>query len=179
MSRQYFQDAPYGDPLIVSPSAIVATTETALWPVLQYTPIPAYDPRAGKMYQLIAGGILSTAATGTLTITPRFGSVIGGVTLGASSAQNVPASVSNVAWMMTALLTIRTVGAPGTNSTAMLCGQFQSDATLTAGTAFSICFGGTSAAIDTSLTANGLWIGWTLSIAGSVTTQNVAWQSLN
>jgi hypothetical protein len=180
MSRQYFADAPYSDPMIASPSAIVATTETALWTPFQYTPIPASDARAAKAYKLTAGGIYSTGASGTLTITPRFGNVIGGVTLGASTAQTVPVSLTNEAWFMEAILIMRTVNnGTATSSTAMLNGAFfGSGVAATAASSGVVAFGGTSGTVDTTVAA-GLWIGWTLSVAGSVTTQTVFWQSLN
>jgi hypothetical protein len=179
MSRGYFEDAPYADPFIASQTAVTATTETTLWSVPQFTPIPAYDTRAGKMYRLTCGGIVSTGASGTLTITPRIGTSVSGVTLGASGAQTVPVSVTNVAWYMQALLVIRTVGAAGTNSTAMLQGAFWADGAIaTAGNAFVVAFGGTSASFDASI-AQGLSIGWTLSVAGSCTPTVLAWQSLN
>ena len=180
MSRQYFQDAPYCDPPIANLAAIVATTETALWSAPLFTPIPALDARAAKMYRLTAGGILSTAATGTLTITPRYGTSTGGVTLGASAAQTVPISISNISWFMEALLTVRTIGATGSATSTVMCnGCFWSGGTVaTAGSAFVVPFGGTSGTVDTSAIA-GLFIGWTLSVAGSVTPQQVAWQSLN
>jgi hypothetical protein len=180
MSRQYFQDAPYADPMLASMSAIVATTESALITVAQYTPIPASDARVGKTYKLHLGGIYSTSATGTLTITPRYGISTAGPSFGASVAQQVPLSVTNVNWFLEAILQFRTVNnGAATSSTAMLTGCFWG--TGVAATGASSCvvpFGGTSQTVDTS-TTQGLWIGWTLSVAGSVTTQNCVWQSLN
>lgn len=180
MSRQYLADAPYSDPMIVSASAIVATTESALVPVVaQYTPIPASDARAGKVYKLTMGGIYSTGASGTLTITPRYGTSTGGVTFGASVAQTVPVSITGAPWFLEAFLTFRTVNnGTATSSTAMCHGAFWGAGV--AATAASSCvvpFGGTSATVDTT-TASGLWIGWTLSVAGSVTTESIIWQSL-
>jgi hypothetical protein len=166
--------------MLVSPSAIVATTETALWTPFQYTPIPASDARVGKVYRLTAGGIYSTGASGTLTITPRYGNTIGGVTFGASVAQTVPVSVTAVPWFLEAFFTFRTVNnGAATASTAMLHGCFWGAGV--AGTAASSCvvpFGGTSATVDSS-TSQGLWIGWTLSVAGSCTPESVFWQSMS
>lgn len=179
MTRQFLEDAPYCDAPIANQTAVTATTETGLWNVAQFSPVPANDARAGKMYRLTAGGILSTAASGTLIITPRFGTSTGGITFGASVTQTVPINLTNVAWFMSALMTIRTVGASGANSTAMLNGSFWSAGTAaTAGNAFVLSFGGTSATIDVS-TAAGLFIGWTLSVAGSCTAQQILWQSVN
>ena len=74
MSRQYFADM-MAEPKIASLTAITATSETALWDVANLTPIPANDAKPGKTYHLMATGIMSTGASGTLIITPRFGLV--------------------------------------------------------------------------------------------------------
>jgi hypothetical protein len=178
MSRGYFEDAPYNDPPIANLTAVTATTETALWTSGQFTNLPANDARAGKIYRLTATGIMSTGASGTLTITPRIGTTTSGVTLGASGLQTVPASVTNIAWELSGLLTIRTIGTPGINSTAIFGGSFRADGAIaTAGSAFVVAFGGTSATFDASI-QQGLVIGWTLSVAGSCTPQQVLWQSV-
>jgi hypothetical protein len=180
MSRGYFEDAPYADTSIANQTQITATVETGLWNVQQYTPIPANDIRAGKIYRLTASGLYSTGASGTLTITPRWGTTTGGTTLGASVAQTVPINLTNEAWFMQAILVVRAVGAPGgANSTVMLGGMFQgSGAAGTAGSSCDVCFGGTAGSIDSG-SAAGLFIGWTLSVAGAVTPMNIVWQSIN
>lgn len=178
MSRQYFADL-LCDPPIANLTAVTATTETGLWNVPNFSPINANDARPGKIYRLTAGGILSTSTSGTLIITPRFGTTTGGVTLGASVTQTVPVSLTNVPWRMQFDLVCRTVGAPGANSTVIGTGEFVSAGTAaTAGNAFALAFGGTSGTVDLS-TASGLFIGWTLSVAGTVTPQYVVMQSLN
>jgi hypothetical protein len=179
MSRQYFADM-MAEPKIASLTAITATTETALWDVANLTPIPANDPKPGKCYQLMASGILSTGASGTLIITPRYGLVIGGVSLGPSITQTMVINLSNVAWFMNAIMTIRAVGLAGTTSTVSLGGHFQAaGAAATAGSGIDMAFGGTIPTnVDVSV-AGGLWIGWTLSVAGSVQPLNVIWRSLN
>jgi hypothetical protein len=64
-----------------------------MWNSLQYCVIPAYDSRPGKVYVLEAGGLITTAATGALTISPTISTTnAAGTTLGASIAQTVPAS---------------------------------------------------------------------------------------
>lgn len=181
MSRQYFEDAPYADPAIASQSAIVATTETGLFPVAQYTPIPASDARAGKIYKLTMGGIYSTGASGTLTLTPRYGTSTGGTSLGASVAQTVPISLTNEAWFLQAYLIFRAVNnGTASSSTGLLQGMFQAGgAAGTAASSCDICFGGTVVTTLDTTTAQGLWIGWTLSVAGSCTPQFCLWQSIN
>jgi hypothetical protein len=180
MSRQYFFDLPYADPAIVSQSAIVATTETVLFPVAQYLPVPASDARAGKIYFFKLGGIYSTGASGTLTLTPRWGTTVGGVTFGASVAQTVPVSITNVPWWIDGFIQMRTVNnGTATASTAMCHGAFVGGGVAgTAGSSLALPFGGTAATIDTT-TAGGLWLGWTLSVAGSVTPISCTFGSSN
>jgi hypothetical protein len=177
MSRQYFADLN-ADPPIANLTAVTATAETGLWNVPQYSPIQASEGRPGKVWRLYAGGIMSFAGTGTLTITPRFGTTTSGVTLGASVAQTTPGATTNQPWLMEMILVCRTLGAPGANSTVIGSGSFVSNATASAGTAVAFAFGGTSATVDLSV-ANGLFIGWTLSVAGTVTPQFVVFGSLN
>lgn len=181
MSRQYFAEVTI-DPPTANLTAVVATTETGLWNVPQFSPIHAFDAYrgVGKIYKLMAGGIFSTSASAsTLIITPRIGTTTGGVTLGASVTQAVPASLSNEAWFMQFVLVVRTLGAPGANSTCIGTGLFQGGGTAgTAASATDLAFGGTSATVDFSV-ETGIFIGWTLSVAGSCTPQWVTMQSLN
>lgn len=180
MSRQYFLDAPYCDPCLANQSAIVATTETVLFPVATFTQVPASDARVGKMYWFKMGGIYSTGASGTLTLTPRWGTTTGGVTFGASVAQTVPVSLTNEPWYIDGFIVMRTVNnGVATSSTAMAHGCFYGGGVAaTAGSSFAVPFGGTSATIDTS-TTQGFFLGWTLSVAGSVTPQSCAFGSVN
>lgn len=177
-SRQYFMDT-LAEPPLANLTALVATTIEALWPAATYTPIPAGDAnRPGKMYEITAGGIWSTGASGTLIITPNVGVATGGATLGASATVTVPVSITNVAWFLKMLVVIRTTG---TSGTCIGTGCFWSGgiaANTSPGANTVVPFGGTSATIDTTV-ANGITIGKTLSVAGSVTPQFVSWQSLN
>lgn len=177
MSQQRFMDMNAIGP-IANLAAIVATVETGLWVVPQYTPINAYESVPNKCWRLTAGGIMSFGATGTLTLTPRIGTTTAGITLGASVAQTTPGATTNQPWWMTFDLTCRTIGAAGNNSSWVGTGFFGTNGLGTAGTAVAISFGGTSAASDYTV-ATGLFIGWTLSVAGTVTPQFVNWQSLN
>ena len=179
MSRQYFEDLLV-DPPTLNPlaTAIVATTETQLWPAASYTPINIGDIRPGKVYKVQAGGIMSTSTSGTLIITPRIGLLVAGITMGANAAVNVPVSLTGVPWFLDFTCIIRTVGLAGVNSTAIGNGRFVGPGTGAVGTALSFAFGGTSATFDASI-AEGLTFGWTLSVAGSCTPEWVTMQSLN
>jgi hypothetical protein len=180
MSRQYFEDL-LTDPPLANLTAVTATVETGLWNVAQFSPIHAFDAYrgAGKVYRLCAGGIFSTAASGTLTITPRVGTTTSGITLGASIAQTVVVSLTNEAWFLHSMWIVRSLGAPGANSSVMGTGVFNGGgAAATAASNNTIAFGGTAATCDLSV-ETGIFIGWTLSVAGSCTPQWVTMQSLN
>jgi hypothetical protein len=175
MARQYLQDGPYIDPPVASGSALVATTIEDLWSGAQFTPIFANDPKAGKIYVVEAGGIMSTGASGTLIITPQYGAVA----LGASVTQTVPINLTAVPWYLRFILVFRTIGAAGANSTCIGTGIFQSAGTAaTAGTGLDITFGGTSASVDATVNSN-ITIRKTLSVAGSMTTQYAFISSAN
>lgn len=176
MARQYFPQVII-DPPIANLTAVTATVETGLWNVAQFTPIHAFDAYTGvgKIYQVSAGGILSTSASAsTLTITPRLGTTTSGITLGASTGQTMPTSLTNVPWRISFTLVVRTLGAPGANSTCMGTGTLVGSGA----SAFAVGFGGTSATVDFSV-ETGIFIGWTLSVAGSCTPQYAFIQSLN
>src|SRR3954465_13095768 len=115
MARQYLADDGILEPAIADPlAANVTTTAVGMYNSLQYAVIPAYDTRPGKVYQLEAGGLITTAATGTLTISPTIStSNAAGTTLGASIAQTVPASSLSGPWFLRMILICRSTGAPG------------------------------------------------------------------
>lgn len=177
MSTQSFAELLAGSP-IASLTAVTATAETGLWVVPQYTPINAYEARAGKWWKLTAGGIMSFASTGTVTITPRVGTTTGGITLGANVvAVTTPGATTAHPWTMEFNLTCRTLGAAGANSTFIGTGWFITGTPGAAGAAVAVSFGGISASADYTV-ATGLFIGWTLSVAGTITPQYVHWQSM-
>lgn len=179
MARQYFASLSV-DPPIANLTAVTATSETILWNVSNYSPIAANEAYAGKTWVLRAGGIMSFAATGTLTITPRFGlTVAAGITMGASVvALTTPGATTAHAWWMEFVCVCRTIGAPGVNSTVMGTGVFHSGIPSAGSLPATQVFGGTSATVDVSI-ATGICIGWTLSVAGTVTPQWVTMQALN
>lgn len=176
-ARQYLQDGPFIDPPVASGSALVATTIESLWDGAQYTPIFANDPKAGKIYRVEAGGIMSWAATGTLTITPLYGGPAG-VALGASAAYTTPGAATSVAWFLTFTLVFRVIGAAGANSTCIGTGVMWTGTDGAADSAVAIPFGGTSASVDATLNKD-VTIRKTLTVAGSFTTQYAYIYSLN
>jgi hypothetical protein len=173
VGRQLFQDGPYNDPPVASGTALVATTIQDMWLGLQFTPIFANDPKAGKIYTVKAGGIISTSASAsTMIITPSVGT--GATTLGTSQTVTMPASLSNVPWHLEFNLIFRVIDPAGsTASTAFGTGVFTTCPAASAPTGAQACvipFGGT-AVTNINATANtSITIAKTLSVAGSFTT---------
>lgn len=160
---------PLAKPPIANLTAVTATVETILWNVSRYTPIAANDAQAGDIYEVHAGGIMSFAATGNLTLTPRFGlTVAAGITMGASIVKVTPGATTAQPWTFTMRIVIRTVGDPGVNSTVIGTGLFVTNGLTTLANEFCLACGGTSATVDLSI-ATGFCLGWTLSVAGTVT----------
>jgi hypothetical protein len=171
MARQYLEDGPYMDPPVTSPlSADVATTAVSMWSGAQFTPIFANDAKAGKIYIVKAGGSITTAATGALTIAPGLGTSSPGTTMGSSIAQTVPASSLAGPWYLEFVVVVRTIGAAGANSTCMGQGLFISGGVAaTANSGLQVTFGGTSCSFDATVNTF-ITIQKTLSVAGSFTT---------
>lgn len=180
MARQELQDGPYIDPPVADVlSADVATTAVDMWSGLLYTPIFANDAKAGKIYVIEASGLITTAATGALTIGAGLGTATPGTTLGASIAQTVPASSLSGPWWLRMHLQVRTIGAAGANSTIMAGGVFISGGVAaTANSGLQIVFGGTSCLFDPRVN-NFVTIQKTLSVAGSFTTRTAFIYSMN
>lgn len=144
-------------------------------------PIPANEPRAGKVYELTVGGTITTGAAGTMIITPRYGLVIGGTSLGVSPTQNYVPSITTAPFLYRCLLAFRSIGLPGANSTVTCTGQWVSGgavATAASQTSCQHCTTGAAISVDTSV-ASGLWIGVTVSVAPSIIPQWHLWRSLN
>ena len=91
------------------------------------------------------GRDITTGASGTLTLTPRYGTVIGGVSIGASGAQTVVPSITTSPFILRYFLIIRALGLPGTNSVIYGSGEWSSGgAVATAASACTVLAGGTS-----------------------------------
>jgi hypothetical protein len=161
MAKQNF-DSNLADSLIVSQSITPTTTKTFLLTqgqANQNLPLPygtgISAPYAGQMFQIILGGLVTTAATGTLIIDPTHGpgtsTTAGGTSMGASPAQTVTASLSTKPWRIEGELIYRVPSGLATTTTAWFNGTFVSQGTLaTAGSGWSIPMGGVSTSVDTS-----------------------------
>jgi hypothetical protein len=169
---------PAGDLAAVT----LGATENGFWSSSLFTPIPANGILAPEAYRIAATGNLTTpAGTQTMTITPRMGTTNAGITLGASAALSLTASITASFWYIVGDLTMRSVGAPGANSTAI--GLFHFVGTNAAGAgavSYNIIFGQTVATFDASV-ASGLWIGATTATTTgqTLTTRQVHWMSWN
>lgn len=176
MARQMLHGDGILDPAISDPlAANTSTSAVGMYNSLRYAVIPAYDSRPGKKYVLEAGGLITTASTGALTISPSIStSNAAGTTLGASIAQTVPVTSLSGPWYLRMILVCRTTGDPGgANASMMGHGLFISGGVAaTANSGLQVAFGGTLAAYDHSVLQS-IWISKTLSVAGSWTTQFV------
>lgn len=162
-----------GSIMLANQTAITGTTETAMFPVAQFSGFAANQLRAGQLWYQRAFGIATTpgASQGNLTITPRYGTSTSGTSLGASAATALAASASNAPWTFEYLFVVRTIGNAGANSTVVGSGEFTgSVALIAASTGNSVVMGSTaSVSVDTSI-ASGLFIGVTMGHASDTMT---------
>lgn len=179
MARQYVSMMDVNNPPIANGSALTNTAEELMWATTDFTRINANESFAGKQWIIRAGGIFTFNSTGLLSFTPRLGLVIGSATMGVTvNPVNVPGVVTAGSWFMETLLTCRTIGAAGANSTFICNGVVTLAGIATAGQAVCVTFGGTSATADASI-ATGFTFTKTLTVAGSFTVEQVSMVSLN
>jgi hypothetical protein len=160
-------------PLPTSEAALtLSATEQGLIPAAHipiYTPLPINGVLAPQAYRVVLSGVFTSVATsGTLTMTPRLGNANTSPSLGASAAQTLTASLTNGQFYIMGDITIRSVGLPGANSTAI--GTFHALANSTVGGATTSWLWGTGAtaiSFDTTIAAaangGGIWFGVTFS----------------
>ena len=189
--RQYFH-GQLADSAIVAASITPGTTKTFLFTQaqsLQFLPLPYGQsaPFAGQIFRFAMGGLITTPATGTLTLEMVHGngasSTTGGTTMGAGPAQTVTASLSNQMWTLQGYICYRLISTVATSSTAWLTGTFCSQGTLaTAGGGWNQSFGSTAAvSVDTTGTGTagtfgGLNLFCTFSVTGA--TISAQWTSM-
>ncbi len=178
MSRQYFADI-LSEPINANFATINNTAENVLIPT-QYTTIPANEPRAGKVYELIVGGTITTGTSQTITLQPRLGTTISGVVLGPSSAQAIVASVTTVGFIAKYYLAYRSIGLGSGTSTCVGNGFWNSGGAIaTAGSSMDVfCSSSGAVTVDTS-TAQALWFGVQIGTAPTIIPLWHVWRSLN
>jgi hypothetical protein len=185
MSRQYFGDLLV-EPISGDYTSFSATSETVLIPTA-FTAINANEPRAGKVYELIVGGTVTTGTAGTLNITLRYGTTISGTALNGATAtagnpsQNYVPSITTAPFLFRCYLIFRSIGLTGANSTCVAYGNWSSGgavATASSETAVDVGTVGAAISVDTSV-ASALWVGMTFSVAPTCLPKFHTWRSLN
>jgi hypothetical protein len=150
----------------------LSATEQGLVPAAYipiYTPLPINGLLGPQAYRWVITGIFTSVATsGTLTITPRLGNANTSPSLGASAAQTLTASLTNGQFFIMGDITVRSIGLPGANSTAI--GTFHAMCNSTVGGAATTWLWGTgttAVSFDSTITAGanggGVWFGMTFS----------------
>lgn len=176
-------EGTYGAMMAYPNAATITTTSISgtanLWPQLIYTPFPINGMLTPQAFRLIiAAKITTVASPANITFVPTAGAtgawttggtaVAGGATLGNTAAIALTASITNAFYYIIGDVTIRSVGAPGANTTAVGMFHLNSTQNTAAGlagpavttAAYSILFGGTNASFDTTI-ASGLAMGVT------------------
>lgn len=146
----------------------LSATEQGLIPAAYipvYSPLPVNGILAPQAYRYVLSGVFTSVATsGNLTMSPRIGNAITSPLLGTSAAQALTASLTNGQFHITGDVTIRSIGLPGTNSTAI--GTFRCVCNSTVGGAVTSWLWGTGASavnFDSTIAAGtnggGFWFG--------------------
>lgn len=120
MTRQGFTGQDSTDANPASFTAVVnSVADTMLWTSALWTPIPAFDMRAGKEYTVEAGGVISYVTAPTVIFTPRIGSgVVADASLGPSTTTAQPAgSPVNAPWYLRFTLAVRSLGVAAAGAT--------------------------------------------------------------
>jgi hypothetical protein len=168
---------------------INGTTPQAM--INQYCAIPANDARAGKVYQVEAGGIYSNTGTPTIIWTPRWGSsttVATNIPLGASGTLTTITATTNLPWYALLTVVIRTAPPGATAGTCYATGtidmgipvinsQFTSGLYMGGGTAPTTIDTSGQGAAGCGITLNVTW--GTSSASNTLTTQWWLLRSLN
>ncbi len=183
-ARQGFASMDVNDFPPSSFTAVTASaTETNLWTPNIWTPIPANDMRAGKVYKVSFGGVFtSTGTQGVLTWTPRCGQSAtpsNNIALGASNATAPAASLNAQPFYGEFTLGIRSLGLAASGAAGTGNG-FVVTQGAAAATGIMYVMGGTVAATIDNTAATGLIVSLTISVASqSYTCQWVVLRSYN
>jgi hypothetical protein len=181
-AESYFA-APTGQPQAgPASSASINTTnvETNLWVPAIWSPIPANDMESGRVYMVRFGGIFSTSSAAPTSVwTPRSGQSAtpsSNVTLGATTATTMIASLASVPFYGEFTLVIRALGmaasgASGTGNGFVCIGGL----TVAAGIVQSM--GGTVASTIDNTAATGLIVSQTWGTNAAANTLTTQWNS--
>lgn len=157
----------------------------------QYCAIPAGDPQAGRAYEVDAAGIYSNTVTPTLIWTPRWGTsttVATNISLGASGTFTTITGTTNLGWLVTYFLWVRTSPPGATQGTVYTMGTVDMGIPITSSQlASTLIIGGGTASVTVDTSGQGaagvgvtLNITWgTSSASNTLTTQAWMLRSLN
>jgi hypothetical protein len=168
----------------------MSTTEAGILSagnIAVYTPMLANSITAPQMWEVGVYGTYTVGATpGTIVFTLRLGNANTSPSLGASAAIT-QTNLTNAFWEVTGRFTVKTVGAPGTNSKAN--GTWGARVNTAVGGAFNSAewgTGTTDASFDSTIAlgtnGGGLWIGGTDAGAtnhATYTIQQLLWGNWN
>jgi hypothetical protein len=185
MARQGFASIDAMDFPPGSFTAIANTlTRTNLWTQTIWTPIPAADMRAGKVYRLTAGGIISNTATPTTLWTPTFGTSAtpsSNLSLGATTTVASPTGLTNAPWYLELIFGFRAIGVAASTATIVGHGNVNIGGGAAAASQ-TLVMGGTVVTTADNTTAQAVVVDFTwgtASVSNTVTCQGVFLQSLN
>jgi hypothetical protein len=154
--------------------------ETNLWVPAIWSPIPANDMVAGKVYRISYGGIFSTSSAAPTSVwTPRAGQSAtpsSNVTLGATTASTMIASLSSVPFYGTFELVIRALGLAASGASGTGNG-FVSIGGITTATGVTQVMGGTVASTIDNTAATGLIVSQTWGTQAAANTLTCQWAS--
>jgi hypothetical protein len=159
-----------------------SATEQAIWPVTN-SPFPV-TPQSPKLYRLFVSGTSTTAAAaGTYTLSARIGNANTSPLFGVASGALTPVNSATAAqWRCFGIVFVRQSGTAGT---AVGSFEFNHSGTVGGGGPVSATgnavYGGISAAVDFTLTTNGMWMGviHATSTTNTWVPQFVGWGSWN
>lgn len=185
MPRQGFRSLQGPEPPTANQTTVAAAADTILWDAANLTPIPANTIIAGQVFVVTAWGVTTTAVTGgqTLVVTPRFGTAVGGTSLGATASMPIHAVVAtNIPWHLQMFVHFRTIGASGlaTCGGSMRARSIIGTAATTNSSDAVFGTGSTTATTVNTTAASGLVVSVTPSLSTQTyTTLGVVLESLN
>jgi hypothetical protein len=160
-------------------TAVASTNvETNLWVPSIWTPIPANSMMAGKVYRVEFGGIFSTSSAAPTSVwTPRVGqsaTPASNVTLGATTAVTMIASLASVPFYGVLTVVIRSLGLSASGAAATGNG-FVTIGNLTTAAALVQAYGGTVASTVDNTAATGLIVSQTWGTNSANNTLTCQW----
>ena len=176
-ARQGFASMDVRDFPPVSFTAIASTvTETNLWVAADWTPIAADEVKAGKVYKVSFGGIISNTGTPTVIFTPRYGqsaTPASNVTLGASPTVTTVTGLANHSFYGEFTLGFRQIavaasGATGTGNGFVTFGNASANST-------TAIMGGTVATTLDNIADQGLIVSLTWGTSSASNTCTCQW----